>query len=256
MTTCKNCGRQTETRFCPDCGQSTAVKRLEMATIVRDLPSIVLNVDRGFLYNVVQLVTRPGYAIKDYLDGRRKPFQHPLTFMLIILGAMLVAMNLMEVHYYDPVQDAWMSPQQAAFWRDYDATQQNWIHYYKFYIPFYLPWMALVYCLWLRLMGQRYTYAEGVCISFFNSAQMTAPQIVVLVLAYLVGRTSFARISDWAINWPIMCALWAAQFYQLANPALARTRRWMHALGGSALLFAFSYAMIYLFLAFMRRLGA
>lgn len=256
MIACKNCGCRTDARFCPDCGQSTAVKRLEMKTILQDLPGIVLNLDRGFLYNVVQLASRPGYAIKDYLDGKRKPFQHPLSFMLIVLAAMLLAMNLMEVHYYDPVQDSWMSRGQADFWREYDATQQNWVHDYKYYIPFYLPWMALLYCLWLRVLGQRYTYAEGVCISFFNSAQMTAPQIVVLALEYLVGSTSFARVADFAISWPIMSVLWWFQFYQLGSPTLPRARRVTLALLGSVLLSAFSYTMIYLFLAFMRYVRA
>ncbi len=224
-----------------------------MWTILRDFPGVVLNVDRGFLYNVVQLATRPGYAIKDYLDGRRRPFQHPLSFMLIILGAMLLAMNLMEVHYYDPAQDAWMSPAQDAFWREYDATQQSWIHDYKFFIPFYLPWMALLYCLWLRALGQRYTYAEGICISFFNSAQMTAPQILVLALVYVAGSARFARLADAAINLPILLTLWSVQLYQLGSPALPKARRVLLAVTGSVLLGVFSYAMIILFLTFMRR---
>jgi len=140
-----------------------------MKSLLQELPHTIWHIDKGFLFNVVQLFQRPGYAIKDYLGGKRKKFYHPLSYMLVVLGTMLVAMNLMKVHYYDPVQDAWMSPEKAASWKEYDATQQTWIHYYKFYIPFYLPWMALIFYLWLRVMKQAYTYAECIFISFFCS---------------------------------------------------------------------------------------
>jgi len=136
MTTCKNCGHQVDLKFCPNCGQKASVKRLEMKSVLTELPHSVFHIDKGFLFNVTQLFKRPGYAIKDYLEGKRKNFYNPLAYMLVVLGTMLLAMNLMKVHYYDPVKDAWMSPGKAVSWKEYDATQQTWIYYYKFYIPF------------------------------------------------------------------------------------------------------------------------
>ncbi|MGH2553873.1 MAG: DUF3667 domain-containing protein, partial [Chitinophagaceae bacterium] len=143
-----------------------------MKNLLHDLPYAVWHIDKGIVYNIIQLFKRPGYAIKDYLEGKRKPFYHPLSFMLIILATMYVLMQLLHIHYYDPVLDAGMSAEKTNFWKEYDATQQAWVHYYKFYIPFYLPWMALLYYLWLRVMKVKYTYAECIFISFFNSAQM------------------------------------------------------------------------------------
>jgi hypothetical protein len=201
------------------------------------------------------LFRRPGYAIKDYLDGKRKNFYHPLAYMLLVLGTMLVAMNLMKVHYYDPIQDAGMSAEKAAFWMGYDATQQAWIHYYKFYIPFYLPWMSLLYFLWLRVMKEKYTYAECIFISFFNSAQMTLPQIAVLALAYIINNTAFTRISDQAINYPILLFLYFFQFYQLGNPALKKGRKIIFSAAGAFLLLGFAFLMIYLFLKFAEIAG-
>lgn len=255
MITCKNCGYQSDLKFCPNCGQKTSVKRLEMKSLLHELPHAIWHVDKGIIYNIIQLFKRPGYAIKDYLDGKRKNFYHPLAYMLLVLGTMLVAMNLMQVHYYDPVQDVGMSTEKAAFWKDYDATQQAWIHYYKFYIPFYLPWMALLYYLWLRVMKAKYTYAECVFISFFNSAQMTIPQIAVLALAYIINDTAFTRISDQLINYPILLFLYFFQFYQLGNPALKKQRRIILAATGALLMLGFAFAMIYLFLNFAVAVG-
>lgn len=255
MAVCRNCGHATDSSYCPECGQSTAVKRLEMNTLLRDLPNVLWNADRGLLFNLVQLYARPGYSVKDYLDGKRRNFQHPVSFMLIVLALMLIAMNLMEVHYYDPVQDAGMTADQAAFWREYDATQQAWIHHYKYYIPFYLPWMALLYFGWLRVMQQPYTYAESLCISCFFSAQMTLLQIAVLALAFVIGSTAFTRVADQLINWPIVAGLAGVQFYQLGNPSVSRGRRLVLAGIGALLMLVFAFVMIFLFLRLAQAAG-
>src|SRR5258706_5424486 len=147
MPICKNCGHEFDLKFCSNCGQKASVKRIDFKTITNDLPNAILNIDRGFLFNVIELSKRPGYAIKDYLEGKRKSFYHPLSYLFIMTAAMLVAMTILKVHYYDPVQDSWMSAKQSAFWKEYDETQQTWIHYYQFFIPFYLPWMSLIFFL-------------------------------------------------------------------------------------------------------------
>lgn len=255
MAFCKNCGHQVDLKFCSHCGQKASVKKLEMKSLLHELPHAIWHVDRGVIYNIIQLFKRPGYAIKDYLDGKRKNFYHPLAYMLLVLGTMLLAMNLMQVHYYDPVQDAGMSKEKAAFWIDYDATQQAWIHYYKFFIPFYLPWMALLYYLWLRVMKAKYTYAECVFISFFNSAQMTIPQIAVLALAYIINDTAFTRISDQLINYPILLFLYFFQFYQLGNPRLKKGLRITLSAAGAIIMLAFAFTAIFTFLWLAPKIG-
>ncbi len=255
MTTCKNCGYQADSKFCPNCGQKVSVRRIAFKSLIKDLPHAVWHIDKGFLFNVIQLFKRPGYAIKDYLDGKRKNFYHPLSYMLIVLATMLVAMSFLKVHYYDAVQDAWMSAEKTAFWKEYDATQQTWIHYYKFYIPFYLPWMSLIFFLWLRVLKQQYNYWECVVISFFVSAQMTVPQIFVLVLAYLADNTGFTRTSDIILNNGVIFLLYFFQFYQLGNAAIKKIRRTALAILGAAILVAFAYTAIYGFLKLATRAG-
>lgn len=255
MIACKNCGQLFSTPYCPSCGQRATVARIEWKTIARDLPQVLFGLDRGFLFNVVQLYKRPGYAMLDYLAGKRKEFYHPVSYILIVLGAMLLAMNLLHVHYYDPVQDAGMSPEDTAFWSAYDATQQRWISQYKFFIPFYLPAMALLFLGWLRVLGRKLNYWECVVISCFESAQMTIQQIVILVAVYVVNSTSFARFSDMAINNLFLVVLYFFQFYQLANPELKKGFRVTGALIGAILLLSFAYVAIYGFQEFNNQVG-
>lgn len=255
MTTCKNCGHQFDQDYCSNCGQKASVKRLEMKSLLQELPHAIWHLDRGFLYNCIELFKRPGYTIKDYLDGKRKRFYHPLSFMLIILGTMYLLMNVMDVHYYDPVQDAGMNTDKASFWKSYDDTQQNWIRLYKWYIPFYLPWMSLIYWGWLRVMKMKYTFAESIVIALFSSAQMTMPQIPVWVMARAFNNTVFTRVSDQVLNYGITILIYFFQFYQLGNPELKKIWRIFLSATGVLVLVAFAFTMIYLFLQFAHAVG-
>jgi hypothetical protein len=256
MISCKNCGRRFDSAFCPSCGQKSSVKRLEMRTLLAELPSAIWHVDRGLVFNLIELFKRPGYAIRDYLDGKRKNFYHPVSYLLVVLATMFIAMNVLQIHYYDPRRDAWMTPDQAAFWKDYDATQQAWIHYYKYFVPFYLPWMALFFYGWLRVMRAPYTYAEALCIAFFVSAQMTVPQIVVLVLAYTVDNPAFTRASEQWINYPVLLCLFGFQIYQLGSRSLKTGARAALAVLGAVLMLAFAFTAIGLFLALVNAIAS
>jgi len=226
-----------------------------MKGLLQELPHAVWHLDHGFLYNLKELFRRPGYAIKDYLDGKRKPFYHPLSFMLIILGTMYVLMQLMQVHYYDPLQDAGMTESQAAFWKEYDATQQTWTHLYKWYIPFYLPFMSFIYWAWLRVMKMKYTYAESIVITFFSSSQMTIPQIFVLVLDWWFNSPAFNRTSDQLINWPVITAIYFFQYYQLGNPGIKKPLRIILSAIGAALMLAFAFTAVFTFLWLANTIG-
>lgn len=255
MTTCKNCGNQFDHKFCPNCGQKASVKKLEMKSLLQELPHAVWHLDRGFLYNCIELFKRPGYSIKDYLEGKRKRFYHPLSFMLIILGTMYVLMQLLNVHYYDPVQDNWMSETQAGFWKEFDATQQLWTSRYKWYIPYYLPWMSLIYWAWLRVMKMKYTYAESIVITFFSSSQMTIPQIFVLLLAWSFNSTAFTRTSDQLLNWSILLLIYFFQFYQLGNPEIKKALRITLSAAGAIIMLAFAFTAIFTFLWLANSIG-
>jgi hypothetical protein len=255
MTTCKNCGHQSDLKYCPNCGQKTSVKRLEMKSLLQELPHAVWHLDSGFLYNMVELFKRPGYTIKDYIEGKRRPFYHPLSFMLIILGTMYILMHLLEVHYYDPIQDVGMSEVKTAFWKEYDATQQLWTSRYKWYIPFYLPWMSLIYWAWLRVMKMKYTYAESVVITFFSSSQMTIPQIFVLVLAWLFNNTAFTRTSDQLLNWSILLLIYYFQFYQLGSPSLKKSWKVILSAAGAVIMLSFALTAIFAFLWLANQIG-
>ena len=45
-----------------------------------------LDLEKGFLYTLKSLFTRPGHFVREYIDGKRLTYFHFLTFLLLILG--------------------------------------------------------------------------------------------------------------------------------------------------------------------------
>ena len=89
---CANCGTSFEGKYCPVCGQSAGVGKVDWKSVDKDVKSI-LKVDdaENFFPFLIQLFGRTGYLISDYISGRRKVCSSPVgRLCLIAIAAMLV----------------------------------------------------------------------------------------------------------------------------------------------------------------------
>lgn len=93
--TCKNCGNITEGNFCNNCGQKTNTQRINFSYLVDEFSNGVLQVNRGILFTVKELFTRPGHSIREYLEGKRKQHFRPLAFVLLV-SAVYVFMSYLS----------------------------------------------------------------------------------------------------------------------------------------------------------------
>lgn len=83
-TTCKNCGEKADGHYCSTCGQKTSVGKITLTNVLSQLATSVFQVDRGFFYTVIALFSRPGRAIQEYLDGKRKKYFRPIAYVLTL----------------------------------------------------------------------------------------------------------------------------------------------------------------------------
>lgn len=92
---CASCDRAitgTDQKFCPACGQPTPAHRIDWHFLGHELEHSVLHMDRGILFSLKELMLRPGYLIRDYLDGRRANQVKPLL-LIMITAALVVFMT-------------------------------------------------------------------------------------------------------------------------------------------------------------------
>ena len=81
---CHNCGTEFSDNFCPRCGQRAEVGRVGWNSI-KDNVAFLWGMDsRSFTYTLFQLLTRPGYLVRDYISGRRQVSFPPVKMLVIV----------------------------------------------------------------------------------------------------------------------------------------------------------------------------
>jgi hypothetical protein len=80
--TCKNCNTEVNLNFCPNCGQPKNLKRIDRHYILHEIEHI-LHFERGILYTIRGLVTKPGQNIRNYLSENRSRLVKPVLFIIV-----------------------------------------------------------------------------------------------------------------------------------------------------------------------------
>ena len=81
---CKNCDQPLNGNFCANCGQKADIHRITFKHFLHEFFHAFTHTDKGILLLMKELVTRPGYVAREYLDGQRKKYFNPLSFLVII----------------------------------------------------------------------------------------------------------------------------------------------------------------------------
>ncbi|HTN16917.1 MAG TPA: DUF3667 domain-containing protein, partial [Chitinophagaceae bacterium] len=82
MTNCNNCNTEIAQHYCPNCGQAAKIKRIDGHYIIHEIEH-VLHFERGILYTIRELITRPGQNIRNYLTANRSRLVKPIIFIIV-----------------------------------------------------------------------------------------------------------------------------------------------------------------------------
>jgi hypothetical protein len=81
---CHNCGTEFSDNYCPRCGQRAEVGRVGWSSIKENIALLWGMDSRSFVYTLFQLLTRPGYLVRDYISGRRQVSFPPVKMLVIV----------------------------------------------------------------------------------------------------------------------------------------------------------------------------
>jgi hypothetical protein len=201
---CKNCGRQSEGKFCPDCGQPMEVHRITFHHLLHDVVHLFTYIESGFLYTLKMLATRAGHMQRLYMEGHRAKHQKPFSIFFICASALALAVFI--------------------FFKISQPTDETAGVYYKFlnhyfvlFHVFLLPFYAFV--TWVLFKKSHYNYAEILVLAMYTSSFMflllipinalnvlgyqhsTKPIEIVLLSAYNIWTfmNFFNKTSKWAV---------------------------------------------------------
>lgn len=193
---CLNCKQEFVGNFCPRCAQSSKTKpTLDLKTLVKSIRD-AFNLDKSPLLRTFwQLLWRPGYLIRDYLDGKRQ-CSPPLTTFLKTLLVYIMVRTLLGADIDVPKPSMWMSVEGQMFLdivKEWAREHYEWYNMLVFIFPVFTQWLLFRH----SPRHSRHTLVEGFYIQVF--ILMLIVLIDTIVIA--IGSDSFSKWTT--LLWPI-----------------------------------------------------
>ncbi len=91
---CANCGVERQGDYCHGCGQRFVAGRLSLKTLWHEVMAPVLNFERGIPRTLRDSLLTPGVVIRRYLDGQRRRYANPLSYLLAGVAIALLVSSL------------------------------------------------------------------------------------------------------------------------------------------------------------------
>ncbi len=182
MDKCLNCGAEISTKYCPHCGQEKIIKRLEVKTIVHEVTHGLFHWDNSILNTFKLLFTKPGYFVKEYVNGKRKSFVKPFSFYLFFLTIYVLLFHWMVGRYF-AFYNTSLSLSGSKLSKI--IMIQHLVSANINYLCFLLP---LVFAFILKLFLKKNTginYAESLVFSFYTFAMVLIFGTVIMLLSMI-----------------------------------------------------------------------
>jgi hypothetical protein len=168
---CKNCGHIVDSKFCGNCGQSSAVGRIDFANFVHEVSLSLFQVDRGFFYTLKELTIRPGDSLKEFLDGKRKSHFKPIAYLLTLSAIYFFTTQLTSQNtLIDDLVEGWMR----------GASEQN----PNVVVPRIASWFLWNYAYTTLLLLPIFSLASYLSFSRFHKTYLEH----IVVNSYITGQ--------------------------------------------------------------------
>ena len=174
-TTCLNCGAELTSKYCPDCGQKASIERLTWHHLSKELTHFFTHIEHGFLRTTKELLTKPGLLQKNYLDGKRKIYHKPTSYLLIWIAIFLLVSGL-------ALKFGQFNNEYSSTFMTVTPEIDDMIYRYMTVIEILiLPFTA--FNLWLQLARPKLTYLEVLVTGFYRFSVL----YIFLTVEYLLG---------------------------------------------------------------------
>lgn len=108
-TNCLNCGAEVTGKFCSNCGQENLETRENFFHLAFHFISDYFHFDSKFFRSLIPLFIKPGFLTKEYWEGRRASYIHPLRIFFFIAILFMIAANYFYNNYSKKVTDSFIN---------------------------------------------------------------------------------------------------------------------------------------------------
>ncbi len=192
MKHCKNCGKPANDAFCSHCGQRTSTGRITYYFIIQEIFHFFTHMEKGFLFTSIQMILHPGVTVCNYLEGKRKTYQSPVSYFLIWITIFILTLLGIEKLFGGKV---------VIDYQEYfgpDSTTRFAISHLSLVLTAIIPFQSLY--LYLLITKGRYNYFEAFVAVIYALGTVILFQFVfsiIGILYYAISSNGIGlRVSD------------------------------------------------------------
>ncbi len=220
-TKCLNCKIIATGNYCANCGQKTSTHRFSLSNIGHDLMHI-LHVEKGLFYTLKMLITRPGYAVREFVDGERIRYFNYLTLLLLLIAVDSFIDSVSGIRISD-IMPGSVDRNHYRFFEDFARK------YPKLMVLGLIPVYAATS--WLFFRKARQNYAEHLVLNAYRACGEFLIAMTISVTALITKDISILRTLYFLVTVVLVCYN-ILYYYQYFRPDYTRKRA---ALGRSIL---------------------
>jgi len=192
MDHCRNCGKPVQDLYCSHCGQKNHVDRITLTYLWQELFHFFTHIEHGFIFTSVKMLAAPGPSITEYVRGKRKSYQSPVSYFLVWTTIFLLTLFVFARTFGE---------NQVIDYKDYfgpGATTRFAISHLSLVLTLIIPVQA--FYLFILVTRGQYNYFESLVAAIYAVGTIILLQFVFAVLAFiaflLLGAPVDLRISD------------------------------------------------------------
>ena len=235
MTThCLNCNTPLIGQYCPNCGQPADTHRINSHYLWHDIQHGFLHVDKGLVFTTKELFTRPGYAIREFMEGKRVRHFKPISFVLVLAGLYGLLSHYFNINMLSSDYQITGSGENFNRIKQSIDKMSDWLsEHYSILALGQIPIFAIGTYFAFRKVG--YNFIEHLVINTFLTGQRLLVHIISFPLYYLFNNTSRLIVIDRIIS-VIGYALFGWALFQIFN-GLRKSQRIWRTIGSLAISF-------------------
>src|ERR1044071_7443960 len=93
-TRCLNCDTELQGAYCFKCGQKASTHRFSASHfIAHELVHGIWHIDKGILYTLKHVLTRPGRLSREYIAGKRTGHFSLVTLLIFLVSLVLFILS-------------------------------------------------------------------------------------------------------------------------------------------------------------------
>ncbi|MRT93635.1 DUF3667 domain-containing protein [Ancylomarina sp. 16SWW S1-10-2] len=208
---CKNCGYNFQGKFCNNCGQNSNVGKVDLKYFLNEIPNSIFQVNRGFLFTIKELFTRPGHSIRQFLEGKRKQHFKPLAFVFLAstLYALLTYLIGKNTFLGGVVTGVAVGLNNGATESSMAVKFLNWLaNNHAYAILLFLPFFSLAS--YLAFIKSKYNYFEHLVLNFYITGQQ---MVIYLIFSFVLLKDNYLQAIPVVIG--ILFTFWTFnQFFE------------------------------------------